>query len=482
MKRSLGVALAVAALLYSASVYAADFDIEGDFRVRGVYSDNLSDANDVLDDQTAFSDGRFRLKTTITAGMTSAVVIVDFTNSFNDPGNTLCPGPSTTGGTIPVSGASSFCGTGNFRFGTSSFGGSYNIVGVREAYLKFALNPLKVVLGRKQFTLGHGLILDDTIDVIAGNFMMGPASVTLIDAKLVDTQTGNVFNQGSTGGDTNLYILNLGMNHGDAHVLGLFVTYMNDRNNSLLAPAIGAGLPLPPVGFPIVPGLPGDATLLTIGLTADGSIGPIAGRFEIDFLEGTIEGVGPADIDLEGLNLLVGAGMPIGPANIDLSFLLTSGDESPTDTKINVNGVSGNFVLGNILVNDDINSDRDGQCASVMAGPLSGRMGSGGRGCIGGLGITAVKLSAVLASDICHTELAVIWAQTTEDPAVGADSDLGVEIDLNHDHKLDDNLSIAVNLGYLASGDAWKTLGTPGGGTSPTDDQLKGIISVNYRF
>jgi len=479
MKRFLGVALASTTFFYATAVFAADFKIEGDFRVRAIYSDNLSDANDAVDDQQAFSDGRFRLKTSINAGITTAVVIVDFTNSSNDPGNTLCPKSADSGGGA-VSGASSFCGTGNFRFGTSSFGNSYNIVGVRSAYLQFDFNPLNVVLGRKQFTLGHGLILDDTIDVVAGNLMVGPASVTLIDAKLVDSQAGNALNTGSTGSDANLYILNLDMNHGKEHALGLSIGYLNDRNNSLIAPALGLGtLAVPGIG-PFLPGSPGKATLLSIGLTADGSFGPLNGRFEVDFFDGTLERTTLTDIDLEGLNLLIGAGMPVGPANVDLSFILTSGEDSGPE--INVNGVSGNFVLGNILVNDEINSDRDGQCASVMGSPLSGRLGSGGAGCIGGLGITAVKLSADLASETCHTEVALIWAQTTEDPAVGADNDLGIEIDLNHDHKLDDNLSVAVNLGYLASGDAWKTLGTPGGGTSPTDDQLKGVISVNYQF
>ncbi len=81
----------------------------------------------------------------------------------------------------------------------------------------------------------------------------------------------------------------------------------------------------------------------------------------------------------------------------------------------------------------------------------------------------------------CHTEVAAIWAQTTEDPidpvtGDAGDSDLGIEIDLNHRHKLDDNVAVAVNLGYLLSGDAWQTLA---GGD---DNQLKGVISLNYMF
>jgi hypothetical protein len=462
MKRSLGLALAVMTVFYSASVYAVDFNIEGDFRVRGVYSDNLSDANDANDDQQSFSDGRFRLKTTLSAGMTSAVIIADFTNSFNQPGNTFCPAPFDSG-LGPVGGASSFCGTGNFRFGTASLGGTYNIVGVRSAYLKFDFDRLKVVLGRKQFKLGHGLIFDDTLDSIGGRFELGGATITFVDGKLFDSNNGTTSAaSGSTGSDTNLYILDIGMQHGEAHSLGLFATYLNDRDNNFVAPLLLGSL-----------GEEGDSTLLTVGLTANGLIGPINGTFEVDFLTGSVEA--PAfglDRDLEGFNLLVGGGMPVGPANIDLTVLYTSGQEV-LDPDINVNGVSGNFVLGNILVNDDINSDRDGQCASVGGA----RLGSGGRSCLGGLGITAVKLSAGFAkSDTCHTEVAVIWAETTEEFAVGADSDLGVEVDLNHIHKLDDNLSVAVNLGYLASGDAWNI---PGG---VIDDQLKGVVSVNYRF
>ncbi|MFQ5579695.1 MAG: hypothetical protein ACE5FZ_03715 [Nitrospiria bacterium] len=466
MKQFLGVAMVATIFFYAASVFAADFKIEGDFRVRGVYSDNLNDANDAEDDQQSFSDGRFRLKTTISAGLTSAVVIVDFTNSFNDPDNQFCPAPKAgVPPTTPVSGGSSFCGSGNFRFGTASLGGSYNIVGVRSAYLKFDFNPLKVVFGRKQFMLGHGLILDDTVDSIAGRFNLGPATATFVDGKLFDSNNGTTSGiRGRTGSDANLYILDLGMNHGEEHSIGFFAAYLNDRDNQLIVPGFGLGFP----------GNIGDTTITAIGLTADGSIGPINGRFEIDFLDGTIEGVGPTDIDLEGLNVLVGMGLPVGPANIDLSFLWTSGEDS-ADPERNINGISGNFVLGNILVNDDLNSDRDGQCASVAGG----RLGSGGRSCIGGLGITAVKLSAGFdPAETCHTEVALIWAQTTEDPAVGADSDLGVEVDLNHLHKLDENLSVAVNLGYLASGDAWNTLGTAG----VTDDQLKGVVSVNYQF
>ncbi|MFQ5781114.1 MAG: hypothetical protein ACE5HN_10070 [Nitrospiria bacterium] len=472
MKRLVVLALVIVSLLYAGSVYAVDINFEGDFRVRAIYSDNLSDANDGVDDQEAFADGRFRLKTTFTAGLTSAVVIVDFTNSFNDPNNALCPAPTDTG-------AAPFCGTGNFRFGTSSLGGSFNIVGVRSAYLKFDFEPLKVVFGRKQFLLGHGLVLDDTVDSVAGKLIVGPMRVILVDAKLVDTDAGNAFFSGNTGtgGDTNLYILNIGINHGEEHAIGLFATYMNDRNNSLLAPAVGEGLLV--LGLPIGPGLPGDAALLTIGLTADGSIGPINGVFEVDFLDGTIKRTGNPDIDLEGFNLLVGAGVPVGPANIDLTFLFTTGEDSGPDK--NVNGISGNFVLGNILINDNINSDRDGQCASVMAaGLLSGRIGTGSPSCIGGLGITAIKLTASLPGFVIengHTELAVIYAEASEDPAPGADNDLGFEIDLNHHHKLDDNLSISANLGYLASGDIFKSLSNPN-----PDDMYKGILSVNYRF
>lgn len=444
------MALGTAFFLQTASLYAADVKFEGDFRVRGIYADNLSDADDDADDQQAFADGRFRLRTTATAGITSGVVTVDFTNSFNDSAtdNPACP---NVGG-----GAADSCATGNYRFGTANFGNSYNIFGVREAYLTLDLNMVKLAFGRKPFRLGHSMVLDDTMDAVVGKFMVGGFEVMLANGKLLDSNSGG--SSGSTGSDTDLYIAKTGFTHGDAHNVGIFVTYLNDRDRQFL----GAAVPIPGVA----PGLDGDATLWGGGITLDGKFGAINLGAEFDYFTGEISN--GTTTDIEGWNALVGVGVMVGPAYLNVTGLYTTGDDDPTDDELNINGISGNFVLGNILINDTLSSDRDGQCPSVGGA----RIGSGGASCVGGLGVTGLKVSAGFELMKGQTEVAAIWAETTEELA-GGDSDLGIEIDLNHKHKLDDNASIAVKLGYLLSGDAF--------GEDP-DNQVKGIVALNYLF
>lgn len=451
MKKLWVMALGTAFLLQTALLYAADVKFEGDFRVRGIYADDL-DADEDTDDQQAFADGRFRLRTTATAGITSGVVTVDFTNSFNDPTNPACP---AAGG-----GAADSCATGNYRFGSANFGNSYNIFGVREAYIRLDLNMVKLAFGRKPMRLGHSLVLDDTVDAVAAKFMAGPLNVMLANAKLLESNAGGA--TGRTGSDTDLYIAKLGFEHGDMHQLGFFAAYLNDRDRQF----IGAAVPVPGVA----PGPAGDATLWAFGVTADGKFGAVNVGAEFDYFQGEI--TNGTTTDLAGMNLLLGVGVKVASVDVGVAGVYTTGDEDATDDEINVNGISGNFVLGNILINDNINSDREGQCLSVGGT----RLGSGGASCIGGLGVMGIKLSAGLEGvpfgKTCHTEVAAIWAQTAEDTAAG-DSDLGIEIDLNHKHKLDDNVAVAVNLGYLLSGDAF--------GTDP-DNQLKGIIALNYMF
>ena len=451
MKKLLVLALASVSFLGLISpIHAADIKFEGDFRVRGIYSDNTKDANDDANDQTAFADGRFRLKTTATAGITSGVVVLDFTNATQD--TTACSDPPTGTG----------CRNGNYRFGAANFGGSYGIVGVRQAYLALDLNMVKLAFGRKPFVLGHSLVLDDTVDAIAAKFMAGPLDVVLANAKLVESTVSGI---GGTGSDTDLYIAKAGLKHGDAHALGLFITYLKDRGEVLLGT---------PLTSPVLVNA-GETTLWGLGVTADGTVGPLMLNFEVDLFNGENDDTGTlTTTDLKGMNILAGLGLNVGMADLGVTLLYTTGDEGKAG-ETNVNGISGNYVLGNILVNDSKNSDREGQCASIGGS----RIGSGGRDCVGGFGVTAIKASVGLPGFMtkdCHTEAALIWAQTTEDPAPGVDSDLGIEVDLNHKHKLDDNVAVKVNLGYLMSGDAWKAIG------SGDDNQLLGKITLNYMF
>lgn len=451
--------LGLSVWLYSASVYAADIKFEGDFRVRGIYTDNTADANDAADDTNAFGDARFRLRTTATAGVTTGVVVLDFLNGFSDPKNTSCAGA---------------CGTGNFRFGAVNFGNSRNVVGVRAAYLKLDLGGVKLAFGSKPFKLGHGLILDDTAAGAAVWFGGENANLVLADLRLADSQSGSTGSTagtaGKTGTDTDLYIVKGNFKHGD-HKVGLFASYLLDRDNQLLLPvAVSGG----------TAGTAGEGSLWVYGVTLDGQVGPFDISFEVDLLDGEVTTT--TKQDLKGLNLLLGLGTsdPYADGNgAGVVLVYTTGDESSTDTKTNINGISGNYVLGNILGNDSINSDRDGRCASVRGS----RIGTGSSWCVNGAGYKAVKAWTGLhglpfGEKSCHTNAAVIWAQTTEPHASGADKDLGIEVDVDHKHKLDEHTAVVVNLGYLLSGDAYKMTGLGSG----TDNQILAKIAINYTF
>ncbi|MBI3804757.1 MAG: hypothetical protein HY282_13455 [Nitrospirae bacterium] len=464
MKKLWVVALASLGLLQTASLYAAaDIKFEGDFRVRGIYADNLTDANKDTPDEQAFADGRFRLKTTATAGIVSGIVTLDFTSSFIDPGTNAGLGCNVTG-----------CTTGNYRFGSANLGGSYNIVGVREAYLKLDLNMVKLAFGRGQIKLGHSLILDDTADGILAKFGAGPVNIMLADAKLRESNAVGPSTTGvGTGGDTDLYIAKFGFAHEEMHNLGLFVTYLNDRGPSFIAAST----------------TPDKTDLWTAGVTADARLGIVSLSGEFDYLTGSqdnLSGTTPGSTDLKGWNVLLDAGLKVAMFDVDITGLYTTGDKSATDNKTNINGISGDFVLANILVNDNVNSDREGQCASIGGA----RIGSGGASCVGGLGIRAIRVGAGFELGMLgkgsHTEVAAIWAQTGERPAavagVSAKKDLGIEIDLNHRQKLDENVSVGVNLGYLFAGDFWKTAGATAAGEGPADNIVKGIVSLNYMF
>src|SRR5574341_1336139 len=103
MKKTVLVLLAGLIVFFSAlPVFAVDLKINGDFRVRGFYHENLVDAYDTgttgalatcaalgvpnCADEAAYNSMRFLLTATAKAGLATGVVTMDFT-SANNSGN-----------------------------------------------------------------------------------------------------------------------------------------------------------------------------------------------------------------------------------------------------------------------------------------------------------------------------------------------------------------------------------------------------------
>ena len=514
------VAVLVAAGVYLAlsylPLYAVDLNFDGDFRVRGWYSDNLTDAHDgdknqtpglggvvgvppfplvncanqttKCNDEQAFDDLRFRLRTTLRAGVTTAVVTLDLANGLQaTAGNNVATFQQVPNSVLLAN--PFLAGTGDTRFGIG-FGNSYNVIGIREAYLKVDVLPeFSLKAGRQLIKLGHGLILDDTVGAIGGVGKFGPFTVMLADAVICDTNAlgsvgtcvspGNVVASG-TGGDTDLYIARLNFTHMDDHKLGLFVTYLDDRKAAT-------------VPFFTLGDQSGD--LWTVGATADGKFGPANLNLEVDYLTGTGNKPGGAqNDDLRGYNALASInGFTVGPANLGLTLLYTSGvNANKMAHRDNVNSISGNYALGNILLNNTERSDRDGgsvggPLAPFIAGTLTGLPPGnqvGGSG-FNGLGMTAIKLAASMNPlEKLGVDAAVIWAQTSETassgPIVpGPSRNLGVELDGNVQYKLDQYATLFAGIGYLFVGDAWQAIYQD---ANAKDNMIKMDMGVSYRF
>ena len=174
MKKGLVVALALLINTITAlPLFALDVQFSGDYRVRAFYFDSIFATKPAFASPTLtcftpnfaalgnaaqtsnFLDQSFRLTSRITAGMTTGVVQLDFLNVNGGPNNL---GNREFGQNF----VSSNFGGSNY----SGFGSESNTVGVRQAYIVVNLPVARLYAGRPEVTLGHGLTLKDTVDVI----------------------------------------------------------------------------------------------------------------------------------------------------------------------------------------------------------------------------------------------------------------------------------------------------------------------------
>jgi hypothetical protein len=446
MRKLLVAAVGLVTVLAALPVYAVDVNFSGEFRVRAFWNDNLFDGDSSLNDSSRFDDLRFRLKTSIKAGVSTGVVVLDF-------GNCLTGADSSTfqNGTVPGGFA---IPTGDCRFGTAGTGGSYNVVGVREAYLKIDLSRVGLLLGRQTLKLGHGIILDDTADAITVVLPMGSTTISASMVQLADPQSLTSFPT-TTGinQDSTIWLVNVGMDHGN-HLINLYDAFLYDQGTGTTV----AQTFYPTIPVPVVAVAAGQNKIWVnyTGLSLDAKNGPMALAFEGTYDFGRIEAPGTltgSDTRLGGYNLMGDATVDTGGAKVGGTIVYASGQENFASGDLNVTDISGNFQLGNIILNHEQTSDRDG--ASLGGG-------------MGGAGIFAVKLHAdMMPSEKLTVGGAVIYAQTTEEgcslylntvsggavcPGPINNRLIGYELDANAKYKVDDNLIFAAGVGYLITG------------------------------
>jgi len=300
--------------------------------------------------------------------------------------------------------------------------------------------------GRKHYLLGHGLVLDDRATGVGARAYLKSMTLTAADLNLADPLAGaGGLGFAGTSNDSDLYLIKLtdppkdGTAYGKEHY-SVYLGRLTDPKGNLTYSGFGSGSFGP--GF--------NAKLNLIGAALKHYTykenGPVI-DFEINAFSGNIEGTGPADPDIRGIAAMAGLSVALGPAqHAGITFVYGSGqdpNENPaTGGDLNVNALSGNYALGNILLNTSTHSDRNGSGLDV-----------------GTRGIRAVKLSAnCVRNENKSFDVAVIWAKTSENASLTNTSrSLGVEFDGNATIKLDKNLELTGGIGYLLAGDAWKT-------------------------
>src|SRR5437867_11254820 len=227
--------VSILACLPAAPSWAVELNINGDFRVRGFYNNNLTGANHGVRDHNAYNTERFILNMEAKSGQgpinVQGVLTTDFT-SFNGTGNYRF-GQFPFG---PASGTATQCGSGTQ---TSC---SQNTFSLLQAYLTVNTPYGNFAVGRQVFKLGLGLIVADAVDAFVLEIPIGGAKVTLGNLKIFDStraaNNGGVFvgngTTGGTGGDTDLYLINLNLKPAKETKVDVFASLYKDRGPSFI--------------------------------------------------------------------------------------------------------------------------------------------------------------------------------------------------------------------------------------------------------
>lgn len=396
--------------------FAAKIDVGGDLRARGYY---IQSEDFTEDGDANWLDARFRLDAKVQQGMTTGVIQVDLLRNSGGP-------------TDPHNG--------NLVLGNST-GQSYNLLGVRQAYLAVNFPALTLIGGRYEVKLGNGLVLNDTTDFVAVSAPIGPVNLLVGYLILGEDDAPSAVSAANPSGDDTAVAANVGLKNvgGSGWDLNLFGVSAHFQS------------------------VDPDNKLQVFGLTGNGQAGPVALNAEVDSFFGDVT----SSAGYEGTNLLVGGSLPadsVGlPVGLSAAIIYATGQGSGSD--VNINTIDGDFRASNILVRDDFNNYE----GLTNIGTASGS----------NLGLQAIKVAAILPTvrlmNTDHTpEVGLVYAKTSEDDADG-DNDLGTEIYLNTNCKFDQNLSGNVGIAFLSAGDALLA------GASPEDQlKLEAMLAFNF--
>src|SRR3989442_3019726 len=490
--------VSILACLPTALSWAVELNMNGDFRVRGFYNNNLTDANNQIRDHNAFNTERFILNLEAKSGQgpinVQGVLTTDFT-SFNGPGNSRF-GQFPFG---PASGTATLCGSG------TKTGCSQDTFSLLQAYLKINSPYANFAVGRQVFKLGMGLIVADAVDAFVLDVPIGmSAKLTLGDLVIFNSSRaqnfGGVFvgngSGGIAGANTDLYLVNLNWKPAKETKVDVFASLYTDRGTNFITTAAN-------VINPNLPGLPvqgaANATAGIYGIDAETKQAPFHAIFEADLIRGVVTNpTGPGPL-LQGHNILAGADVDVGPANFGLTFVYSSGQDAGDATsgkQANFNGINGDLPLGVITTNVGARSAApvDGTCPSFTGGSPSGRPAG-----LGGSGPVLAKFAGSYTPPTLpkmNLEVDVLYNRASRQRPVpsapggfikGGDY-IDTELDVFLRYAITKEMSFTAGLGYMFAGNYFEApaalVSTTNGNPSTTkaDNMTIGVLELRYQF
>jgi len=494
--------VSILACLPAAPSWAVELNINGDFRVRGFYNNNLTDANNSIRDHNAYNTERFILNLEAKSGQgpinVQGVLTTDFT-SFNGTGNSRL-GQFPFG---PASSANTLCPTQTSpTTPATSTSCSQNTFSLLQAYLKVNTPYANFAVGRQVFKLGLGLIVADAVDAFVLDVPIGTsAKVTLGDLMIFNSTraatSGGVFvgngSGGITGANTDLYLVNLNWKPAKETKVDIFASLYTDRGTNFIT-QVSPNLPALPVQGAA------NATAGIYGIAAETKQAPFHGIFEADLIRGVVTTPLSRGELLQGHNIVAGADMDVGRANFGLTLVYSSGQDAGDVTsgkRANINGINGDFPLGIITTNVGARSAApvDGTCPSFTGTGLGGRPG-----CFGGSGLVTAKFAASYTPPTLpkvNLEFDVLYDRASRQrpiqPAAGmvflkGGDYIGTELDFFLRYAITKEMSFTAGWGILFAGNYFEapSAATIGIGNNPTtqkaDDLTIGILELRYQF
>ena len=482
----------ILACLMGTQALAAEVNLNGDFRIRGFVNNNLTDADGSIGDRNAYNSERFILNLAVKSDpapvRVEGVLTTDFTSS-NGTGNARF-GQFAFG---PAQSSATTCGGGT---GTAC---TQNTFALLQAYLKLTTPYFSFTGGRQVFKIGHGLLVADAVDALVLDIPIGSSTLRFANLKIFDSTrsagSGGVFvgngTNGGPGGDTDLYLANLNFSPFTDATFDTYAGWYSDRGPSFITQVNPARTAY---------GSSAKAEMLILGIAGTAKISRFNTLFEADLMRGVVKDPATRGALLRGYNVLANANTDVGPGNVGLTFVYSSGQRAKDVTsgkRANINGINGDYPLGIITTNVGARSPApvDGTCPSFSGGGLGGRPG-----CFAGSGLITFKGSGNITPPSMpklNIELSVLYNLASKkrpiQTATGSTRftnggrKIGTEVDILVRYKVLKDLSLTAGYGILFAGNFFETSNSRQGiGGNPTtknaDNLSVGVLEMRYEF